>query len=82
MNEKIVKENVEEMLNLFNLQTDKDGYIKYENGEYVPSFDNRERIHKDNVAFIKHDESQINKFLLIPYDCSSVSKKEMIASDD
>ena len=48
------------------LDTDEDGYVLYEDGEYAAVSDGKEKLHKDEVGAFEHNEDYPQDTLLVP----------------
>ena len=54
------------IIDALGLDTDEDGYVLYEDGEYAAVSDGREKLHKDEVGAFEHNEGYPQDTLLVP----------------
>jgi len=54
------------VIDALGLDTDEDGYVLYEDGEYAAVSDGREKLHKEEVGAFEHNEDYPQDTLLVP----------------
>ena len=54
------------IIDALGLDTDEDGYVLYEDGEYAAVSDGREKLHKAEVGAFEHNEDYPQDTLLVP----------------
>jgi len=71
------------MIEALGLDTDESGYVLTSDGDYAAVSDDRERLHKDEIAAFEHDESKPDDTLLIPDNfCEIVDHQKRMDEKD
>ena len=63
---------VDFIIDALGLDTDEDGYVLYEDGEYAAVSDGKEKLHKYEVGAFEHNEDYPQDTLLIPDTLSEI----------